>query len=61
MRLLSVNVSIPKEVPYRNKIITTSIFKEPVEGRVMLRPLNLEGDGQAKIEMHLRRPSDGEG
>jgi MOSC domain-containing protein YiiM len=52
MRMLSVNVSMPKEVPYREKTITTGIFKEPVEGRVMLRSLNLEGDGQADLKGH---------
>ncbi len=52
MRLLSVNVSMPKEVPYRDKTITTGIFKEPVGGRVLLRPLNLEGDGQADLKGH---------
>ncbi len=52
MKLLSVNVSLPKEVPYKAKTITTGIFKEPVEGRVMLRELNLEGDGQADLRAH---------
>jgi len=37
MKLLPVNVSLPKEVPYMNKTTTTGIFKEPVSGRVMLR------------------------
>ena len=52
MKLLSVNVSLPKEVPYKGKTITTGIFKEPVEGRVMLRELNLDGDGQADRKAH---------
>ncbi len=52
MRVLSVNVSMPKEVPYKEKTITTGIFKEPVEGPVMLRSLNLEGDGQADLKGH---------
>ncbi len=52
MHLLSVNVSMPKEVPYRGKTITTGIFKEPVEGRIALRTLNLEGDGQADLKGH---------
>ncbi len=47
MKLLSVNVSLPKEVPYMDKTATTGIFKEPVKGRIMLRTLNLEGDGAA--------------
>ncbi|MDP6560934.1 MAG: MOSC domain-containing protein [Candidatus Binatia bacterium] len=52
MHLLSVNVSMPKEVPCRDKTITTGIFKEPVGGRVLLRLLNLEGDGQADLKEH---------
>ena len=52
MRLLSVNVSQAKEVPYQGKTVTTGIFKEPVGGRVMLRSLNLEGDGQADRNVH---------
>lgn len=52
MRLLSVNVSLPKEVPYQGKTVSTGIFKEPVGRRVMLRRLNLEGDGQADRNVH---------
>jgi MOSC domain-containing protein YiiM len=52
MRLLSVNVSPPKAVSSGGKSITTGIFKEPVEGRVRLRTLNLDGDGQADLKNH---------
>jgi MOSC domain-containing protein YiiM/NAD(P)-dependent dehydrogenase (short-subunit alcohol dehydrogenase family) len=52
MRLISVNVSLPKEVPYQGKTVSTGIFKEPVGRRVMLRTLNLEGDGQADRNVH---------
>ena len=52
MKILSVNVSPPKEVPYLGKTIMTGIFKEPVQGRVMLRTLNLDGDGQADLVVH---------
>ncbi|MBW8057676.1 MAG: MOSC domain-containing protein [candidate division NC10 bacterium] len=52
MKLLSINVSLPKEVPYMGKTTTTGIFKEPVHGRVMLRTLNLDGDGQADLKGH---------
>ncbi|MEJ7841901.1 MAG: MOSC domain-containing protein [Rubrobacter sp.] len=52
MRLLSVNVSIPKEVVHGRKTVSTGIFKEPAPGRVVLRELNLEGDGQADLVNH---------
>ena len=52
MKLLSVNVSLPKQVTYKGKIIKTSIFKEPVEGRVNVKTLNIEGDGQADLIGH---------
>ena len=52
MELLSVNVSLGKEVPYNGKTVTTGIFKEPVNGRVMLRTLNLYGDRQVDLKGH---------
>lgn len=52
MKLLSVNVSHPRDVPHMKKTVSTGIFKEPVIGRVMLRTLHLEGDGQADRENH---------
>ena len=52
MNLLSVSVSMGKEVPYRDKSVTTGIFKEPVGGRIMLRSLNLDGDRQIDLRGH---------
>jgi MOSC domain-containing protein YiiM len=52
MKLLSVNVSKPKAVSYNVKTIHTGIFKVPVKGRVVLRKLNLDGDGQADLTVH---------
>jgi MOSC domain-containing protein YiiM len=52
MKLLSVNVSRPREVVRGGKTVTTGIFKEPVKGRVMLGALNLDGDGQADLVGH---------
>ncbi|TDI83804.1 MAG: MOSC domain-containing protein [Caldithrix sp.] len=52
MKLLSVNVSLPKEVQNNGKTMTTGIFKEPVKKRVMLRTMNLGGDGQADLVGH---------
>jgi MOSC domain-containing protein YiiM len=52
MQLLSVNVSRPRTIELEGRTITTGIFKEPVQGRVMLRALNLDGDGQADPRYH---------
>jgi MOSC domain-containing protein YiiM len=52
MKLLSVNVSRPREVAHGSETVKTGIFKEPVEGRVMLGTLNLDGDGQADLVGH---------
>jgi MOSC domain-containing protein YiiM len=52
MKILSVNVGLPREVSWQGKFVTTGIFKEPVKGSVMLRTLNLDGDGQADLTVH---------
>jgi MOSC domain-containing protein YiiM len=52
MKLLSVNVGLPREVSWMGKLVTTGIFKEPVPERVMLRTLNLAGDRQADLKVH---------
>jgi len=52
MKILSVNVGLPREVSWQGKLITTGIFKEPVNAPVMMRTLNLEGDRQADLTVH---------
>lgn len=52
MKLLSVNVSQGKTVADDGKTVETGIFKEPVEGSVTVRTLNLDGDRQADREFH---------
>jgi len=39
-------------VTWQGKLVTTGIFKEPVNAPVMLRTLNLDGDGQADLTVH---------
>jgi MOSC domain-containing protein YiiM len=51
-RVVSVNVGLATQVPYRGGMVSTAIFKRPVEGRVMLRATNLDGDGQADPSVH---------
>jgi MOSC domain-containing protein YiiM len=52
MKILSVNVGLPREVSWQGKLVTTGIFKEPVNTPVMLRALNLDGDQQADLTVH---------
>jgi MOSC domain-containing protein YiiM len=52
MKLISVNVGLPREIVYKGREIVTGIFKEPVEGRIMARRLNLDGDRQADLTVH---------
>ena len=52
MKILSVNVGLPKEVTWQGKIVTTGIFKKPVNMPVMMRTLNLDGDQQADLTVH---------
>ena len=52
MKLLSLNVGLPREVSWSGQKVRTGIFKEPVEGAVMLRRLNLDGDRQADLSVH---------
>ena len=52
MKLVSVNTGLPREVTWHGISVLTGIFKQPVEGRVMLRKLNLDGDRQADLRVH---------
>jgi ferredoxin-NADP reductase/MOSC domain-containing protein YiiM len=51
-RLVSVNVGMPKNVQWRDKTVYTGIWKTPVEGPVMVRRLNIDGDGQGDLAGH---------
>ena len=52
MRIISVNVGLPKEIFFDGKSVTTGIFKEPVQGRVRVNALHLDGDQQADLAVH---------
>jgi MOSC domain-containing protein YiiM len=52
MKLVSVNVGLPRQVQWHDTPVLTGIFKKPVEGRVRLRRLNLDGDRQADLTVH---------
>jgi MOSC domain-containing protein YiiM len=51
MKLVSVNCGLPRDVVWRGKNVTTSIFKEPIPGRMALRTLNLDGDRQSDLSV----------
>ena len=52
MNLISVNVGLPREITVRDKTVKTSIWKNPVQGRVRVSTLNLDGDRQSDLAVH---------
>ena len=52
MKLLSVNVGLPRELEWRGEKVRTSIFKSPVAERVRVRGVNLDGDAQSDLRVH---------
>jgi ferredoxin-NADP reductase/MOSC domain-containing protein YiiM len=51
-RLLSVNVGHPREIAWRGKTVYTSVWKAPVQGRRLVRRLNIDGDSQGDLSGH---------
>ncbi|HUK59229.1 MAG TPA: MOSC and FAD-binding oxidoreductase domain-containing protein [Stellaceae bacterium] len=51
-RLLSVNVGLPRDIAWRGKTVHTAVWKTPVQGRRMVRRLNIDGDGQGDLAGH---------
>jgi len=52
MKIISVNVGLPRLVLRNGEPVSTGIFKDPVEGRVRVRTLNLDGDRQSDLSVH---------
>lgn len=52
MRVVSVNIGLPREVVWKGRTVLTGIFKEPVSGHIAVRQLNLDGDRQADLTVH---------
>ncbi|HEY2091866.1 MAG TPA: MOSC domain-containing protein [Thermoanaerobaculia bacterium] len=52
MKVVSVNVGLPREVTWQGQTVRTSIYKDPVAARVWARRLNLEGDRQSDLTVH---------
>jgi ferredoxin-NADP reductase/MOSC domain-containing protein YiiM len=51
-RLLSVNVGLPRDIPWKGRTVHTGIWKNPVGGRCRVGRLNLDGDGQGDLAGH---------
>jgi ferredoxin len=51
-RLLSVNVGLPRDLTWNGKTVRTSVWKSPVDGRRMVRKLDIDGDAQADLAGH---------
>src|SRR5947209_2686439 len=50
--LLSVNIGMPKDVPWQGKTVFTGVFKNPVTGPRRVRNLNVDVDGQGELVGH---------
>ncbi|MEH3134299.1 MAG: MOSC and FAD-binding oxidoreductase domain-containing protein [Mycolicibacterium neoaurum] len=51
-RLVSINVGMPQDVPWQGRVVRTAVYKSPVSGPVMVRRLNIDGDGQGDLGGH---------
>ena len=52
MRIVSLNVGLPREIEWHDRTVRTSIFKTPVDRRLRVTALNLEGDQQSDLSVH---------
>jgi len=52
VKVVSVNVALPREIAWRGETLLSGIFKQPVAGRVAVRGHNLAGDAQADLSVH---------
>src|ERR1700752_1344396 len=50
--LLSVNIGLPRDITWNGKTVRTAVWKFPVEGRRMVRTLNIDGDAQGDLAGH---------
>ncbi|WP_255948974.1 MOSC domain-containing protein [Streptomyces odontomachi] len=51
-RLLSVNVGLPRHVPWHDRTVYTGVWKQSVPGPQTVRRLNIDGDGQGDLQGH---------
>jgi ferredoxin-NADP reductase/MOSC domain-containing protein YiiM/ferredoxin len=51
-RLVSINIGLPRDITWRGKTVHTGIWKSPAQGRLIVRKLNIDGDGQGDLGGH---------
>ena len=51
-RLISGNVGLPQDIAWRGKTVHTAVWKDPIQGRRVVRRLNIDGDGQGDLVGH---------
>ncbi len=51
-KIVSVNVGRPRTQEWHGRLVTSAIFKEPVEGPILAAGVNLAGDDQADRRVH---------
>ena len=51
-KLISLQVGVPRTISRDGQEVLTGIFKSPVDKRVRMRKLNLDGDRQADLSVH---------
>jgi MOSC domain-containing protein YiiM len=52
VKLISLNTGRPREVEANGRIVRTSIWKSPREGRLHVAALNITGDEQSDLTVH---------
>lgn len=52
MKIVSIQVGRPREIEFRGKPMTTSIFKSAVQKPVRVGKTNIEGDEQSDLRVH---------
>ena len=50
--IVSVNVGMPRVVEWHGRDVESGIWKAPVDGRVAVRGVNVDGDAQADLRVH---------
>lgn len=51
-KLLSVNVGLPRDIAWHGRIVHTSVWKQPVAGRQLVKRLDVVGDAQGDLIGH---------